>query len=316
MKIQLLNGGLANQVFQYVFARYGELSHPGEMPWYLDDSVYFISNEYNGYELEKVFGIKANLLSRAFEPDVWEEYIELKRKGFSIPQIFLDCGEDMVMYAETDDYQMTNPFSGKIYRMSPADGFYPSIVNIDEPNVYYHGNWIDKSWFNGFRKTFLNELQFPKLTSEQALMFEDKINNTYSVGVHIRRGNYVNLGIALDSSYYHDALEKIAENNSEVSLFVFSDDLYWCNQHANELGFHFAKDVTYVSGNFGVGSYIDLQLLSYCKCMVMANSGFSKLAGLLAPNLDFFIEPRSTSEIVNETNAGGAPKRMSDILPK
>lgn len=31
MKIQFLNGGLANQAFQYIFARYYELSHPGDV---------------------------------------------------------------------------------------------------------------------------------------------------------------------------------------------------------------------------------------------------------------------------------------------
>ena len=42
MKIQFLNGGLANQAFQYIFARYYELSHPGEQ-MYMDDS-YFALN--------------------------------------------------------------------------------------------------------------------------------------------------------------------------------------------------------------------------------------------------------------------------------
>ena len=36
MKIQFLNGGLANQVFQYIFARYYALSHPGDK-MYLDE---------------------------------------------------------------------------------------------------------------------------------------------------------------------------------------------------------------------------------------------------------------------------------------
>ena len=42
MKIQFLNGGLANQAFQYIFARHYELSHPGEI-MYLDDSYFALA---------------------------------------------------------------------------------------------------------------------------------------------------------------------------------------------------------------------------------------------------------------------------------
>ena len=58
MRIQYFNGGLANQVFQYIFYRYGQLTtgHPEE--WFLDDSFFFFKHQHNGYELEKVFGLK------------------------------------------------------------------------------------------------------------------------------------------------------------------------------------------------------------------------------------------------------------------
>ena len=38
MRIQYLNGGLANQVFQYIFVRFAELYYPEGGPWFLDDS--------------------------------------------------------------------------------------------------------------------------------------------------------------------------------------------------------------------------------------------------------------------------------------
>ena len=33
MRIQYLNGGLANQVFQYIFVRFAELYYPEGGPW-------------------------------------------------------------------------------------------------------------------------------------------------------------------------------------------------------------------------------------------------------------------------------------------
>ena len=294
MRIQLLNGGLASQVFQYVFARYGELSNPAGGKWYFDDSEFFVGNSaYNGYELEKVFGIKANLLSNAFDKDVWDEYIALKKQGYSIPQIFLECGEDIGIYAETDDYNEINPFSGHVYRKLPEGGFYPDIVRMNEAaNIYYHGTWVDKRWFNAYRDVFLKELAFPEITGMQARIYEEQIKNEYAVAVHIRRGNYVDKGLLLSCEYYHDALKQLAEDKKDYKVYVFSDDLFWCNQHSFELGFHFAPQVEYVSGNIGTGSYVDLYLMSICKGIVMANSAFSYLAALIAKDLDFVVEPQ------------------------
>ncbi len=177
MKIQQLSGGLANQVFQYIFYRCGEMADPFHV-WYLDDSAYFAGNVHNGYELEKVFGVKPKLLSKYFEPDVGKEYVEFKKQGVSVPEVILQCGEDIVMYAETDDYTMTNPFSGEIYRMTPAGHFYPDILTISADNVYYHGNWVDENWFELHKDVFLDELKFPELKSKQAKKYMEEIQDT------------------------------------------------------------------------------------------------------------------------------------------
>ena len=81
MKIQFLNGGLANQAFQYIFARHYELSQSGDI-MYLDDSYFAIHTVHNGYELERVFGIKAHMLSECFDKAVWEFILEEKKKGY------------------------------------------------------------------------------------------------------------------------------------------------------------------------------------------------------------------------------------------
>ena len=90
-KIQFLNGGLANQAFQYIFARYYELSHPGGV-MYMDDSYFALNTVHNGYELEKVFGIKPHMLSEVFDQEMWQYILEERKNGKSIPQILLIMG--------------------------------------------------------------------------------------------------------------------------------------------------------------------------------------------------------------------------------
>ena len=293
MKIQQLSGGLANQVFQYIFYRCGEMADKSHT-WYLDDSAYFAGSVHNGYELEKVFGVKPRLLSQNFEPDVWKEYVEYRKRGISVPEVILQCGEDIVMYAETDDYTMTNPFSGEIYRMTPPGNFYPDILTIKADNVYYHGNWVDENWFELHKDIFLDELKFPELKAKQAVKYLEEIESGYSVAVHIRRGDYLDLGINLATNYYKEAIDRLEVYRKDYELFVFSDDLYWCNQHASELGLQRAPKLTYVSGNFGKDSFVDLQLMSKCKGLIMSNSAFSYLAGLLNRELDFCAGPDAT----------------------
>ena len=78
MKVQFLNGGLANQAFQYIFAKYYELAFPGEV-MYMDDSYFAINTVHNGYELEKVFGVKPHFLSECFDRDIWEYIKNLEK---------------------------------------------------------------------------------------------------------------------------------------------------------------------------------------------------------------------------------------------
>ncbi|MCR4749490.1 MAG: alpha-1,2-fucosyltransferase [Lachnospiraceae bacterium] len=290
MRIQQLSGGFANQVFQYVFMRYGELSDP-KQDWYLDDSDFYINKKYNGYELEKVFGVKPKLLSRCYEAAKWDSMIEQKKNGKSIPQILKDDGNDIIMYADNDDYKKDNAFDGEVYRMLPEGGFYPDIVKIDKPIVYYHGDWVEKNWFDSYREQMLEELRFPEIKSKQALKYKDMILKGMSVGMHIRRGDFVKMGIQLGADYYFKALKDLSEHFKNFTVYVFSDDLYWCNQHVNQLGLNFAHKIEYISGNMGNESYVDLQLMSMCKVVIMANSAFSFLAGLMDTRLEYFIDP-------------------------
>ena len=48
--------------------------------------------KFQAQGMEKVFGIKANLLSRQFDSDVWEEFIRNRQDGGSVAQTFQNMG--------------------------------------------------------------------------------------------------------------------------------------------------------------------------------------------------------------------------------
>lgn len=128
MKIQFLNGGLANQAFQYIFAQYYELSHPGEI-MLMDDSYFALNTVHNGYELEKVFGIKPHMLSDFFDEEVWEFILEERKHGKSVPQILCENGIDMFMISEVgENHQKFNPFNGRVFSI-PCNEYFPQILD-------------------------------------------------------------------------------------------------------------------------------------------------------------------------------------------
>ena len=103
-----------------------------------------------------------------------------------------------------------------------------------------------------------------------------------SVAIHIRRGDYVPLGLAIPLDQYPRLTEAFVKLYSpDWEAFVFSDDIPWCREHEEELGLRRFRGIHFVEGNGHGKNYIDMQLMSQCKGMILSNSAFCYLAALL-----------------------------------
>ncbi|MBQ9990104.1 MAG: alpha-1,2-fucosyltransferase [Lachnospiraceae bacterium] len=306
MKIQFLNGGLANQAFQYIFARYYELSHPGEI-MYLDDSYFAIHTVHNGYELEKVFGLQPHFLSECFDEDVWAYMLEEKRKGKSIPETMKENGMELTFISEAGDgFNKFNPFSGTVNKV-PTNIYYPAIQEIPGI-VYYHGYWLNGDWFRAYEDSFLEELTFPELVDDKNRKYLQVIESCPSAAIHIRRGDFVDLDMAIPANIYkvmvgqfREKLEASSEAEKEIGKWtgvVFSDDIEWCRNSREELGLDSFGDVIFAEGNVQGKNYIDMQLMSRCEGMIMSNSSFCYLAALLNTRKKIVVNPTGREVII------------------
>lgn len=294
MKIQFLNGGLANQAFQYIFAKYYELSHGGDI-MYLDDSYFALNTVHNGYELETVFGIKPHMLSECFDQDVWEYMLQEKRAGKSIPQTLMENGMDVCMITEAaSSYSSFNPFNGKVWNI-PVNQYYPEILDFQESeHIYYHGYWINYNYFAKYPEIFQKEFLFPPIPDQHNQQLLKRIQQEKSVCVHIRRGDYVTLQFAASIDAIGKNIRKFADNfGVDWTLFVFSDEIDWCEAHREELGFGRYQETVFVRGNTDGRNYIDMQLMSYCKGVILSNSAFCYLAALLNREKQVGVNPTS-----------------------
>lgn len=280
MKIQLLNGGLANQAFQYIFARYYELSHPGEN-MYLDDSYFALNTVHNGYELKSVFGLTPHMLSECFDEEVWSFILEERKRGKSIPTILCENDIPFTMVIEDVSSGIFNPFSGQIL-YTPGNVYHPEILDLTG-DIYYNGYWINKNWFARYRDIFLKEFRFPQITDSQNREYLKKIQSSNSVSIHIRRGDFVELGWALPTDVYRKMIQAFLNSRlpGKWHLFVFSDDTAWCREHQEEMGFNALSEITYIEGNVQGKNYIDMYLMTQCKAMLISNSSFCYFAALL-----------------------------------
>ncbi len=277
MHIIYMNGGLGNQLFQYIFYRWYSKLLP-QVNIVIDDGKFWGNDvPHHGYELERIFGLDLPFLSRLFTPDVWEHMVNMRQQGLDIPEQLRMNGLPLRAIREKG---ITNiNFSGDIRDFAVGDAL---EVGINE-NIYWHGYWLTDSFYNQITKEIQKELVFPPFDDIYNIQVQEKINMANEpTAIHIRRGDMVSLGWAAPPAYYKQTIGDF-DREHEVSLYLlFSDDIPWCEENAEELGLLDISDrLLVVDNNQGDDYWRDLQLMSLCKNRISDRSSFSLLAGLL-----------------------------------
>ena len=236
-----ISGGLGNQMFQYAF-------YLG-LKYYLfpkDCSKIFIApyNNHNGYELDKVFNIKNNIITNLV--------VGFLKKYFK-----------SIVFKKQEQSVAT---------------FEQLIHNNKKPITYYSGFWQTEKYFSQIediiRLTFKFDLE--KISDRnKTLIVEMKSKN--AVSLHVRRGDYESdqgakyvLGGNCDLDYYEKCINYVNENIKNPFFYIFSDDPDWTKDN-----FSFLKNSCFVNWNKKKDCWQDMMLMSYCNHNIIANSSFS-----------------------------------------
>lgn len=301
MNIVQANSGLANQIYHYFFLR--SLEKKTLNPFVMDN-LYILSQEnpdHNGFELDKVFpNIKLNCISNYLSQDIVENIIKIKKDSnnrITIPQLLNEnCIPLDTIYHDASvpvyEERVIEHKTFKVQNIKIGDKNKSSIqIPVKPTGGYYVGVWNNPHFFQTVKNEMLFELQFPIITDRKNFEYLTQIKQTFSVGVHVRRGDFVNLGWDRSSKQYVPAVnlmrEQINKNGKKPTFFIISDDIKWCKENVNNMGFNATDEVVFVEGNTGNGmNYIDMQFLANCKFMIRNSySSFSKVASLLNQNL-------------------------------
>lgn len=244
-------GGLGNQLFQYCF--YLALKKENcKKDFSLDIEDFNNYSLHNGYELERVFNLNEKYFKSAVKNRIYRKVID---KIF-----YLNYKE-----RKSDYYKFNSKYLSCFNSHSIIDGYWQSLQYVELSRVF----WEDK-------------LIFPSLVTDKNIKLENICKRHQSVSLHVRRGDYINhesLGGICDLDYYEKAISYFKHKIVKPVFIVFSNDINWC---VNNL----PKDTKYifVSWNVGNQSYIDMQLMSYCKHNIIANSSFSIWGAILNNN--------------------------------
>ncbi len=268
MKIVNVIGGLGNQMFQYAFAI--SLHEKSGDDVYIDTSHYnylFVkrfksANLHNGFEIERVFP-NAKLKHA--------HWYQLVRTTWYFPNYLLSRVMRKVLPVRKSEV---------IQKVTEYFEYNSEIYKI-KGNVYFEGLWSSAKYYKPIKSLLKKVFAHPQATGINArYLYEMSMCN--SVGIHVRRGDYLLEPAFRDIcelDYYKRAINEIIADGEKHIFFVFSNDMDWCKEHLQPLiGLN---AVYYVSNNVGNDSCWDMHLMRHCKDLIIANSSFSWWAAFL-----------------------------------
>ena len=198
--------------------------------------------------------------------------------------------------------------------------FIPEVLTWDD--IYLEGYWQTEKYFQPVEGQVRDVYDTDRLmaylkrsgcwgaggerrTRKMAQDYLDEINNTCSVSLHVRRGDYLTPenqklygGICTDA-YYIEGIRQMRERFPGCRFFLFTNDRAWAVQQSAEAVCQEAEaekpsgnaeclfsaaDITWIDLPGGDNDYAEFVLMSRCKHHILANSSFSWWASYLNKN--------------------------------
>ncbi len=263
MIIVKLEGGLGNQMFQLAIGRILAEKNQTSLTF---DQTFFNNNKKREGHTPRNYELK---IFKGSYPFAGEEEILNFHRLSKINRIKKKLG---LNYPKT-------------FRESSFE-FSTRVLSLKAP-IYLRGFFQSYKYFKGYEELIKNIFVFPQnRLEEKNLVLLNHIRNNQTLGIHIRRGDYVqDKSIQkyhgnLTSEYYLKAISTVVSKIPGLTLILFSDDTQWVKKEFQNLDY----PKIFVDYNTNENSWKDMYLMSCCKHQIIANSSFSWWAAWLNEN--------------------------------
>ncbi len=288
MIIIRMSGGLGNQMFQY--ALFLQLQKLGRNVLF-DDVSQYDEEAFRDSEQKRrpkrldIFGIEYPTASR-------EDVMRLTDGSLALPN------------------RIRRKLTGRKTLERDDRDFIFDLAFLELEEGYFCGGFQSPRYFEGCEQEVRSAFSFPeqllepkegadakeKRILEQAAGYAARIRQAGagadarglrgrggSASIHLRFGDYVAKGdvyggICTDA-YYNTAIQSLQEVDPEITFFVFSNDeekagewIRYQAERSDNLG---RGRFVLVKGSDEDHGYLDLYLMTLCRCHIIANSSFS-----------------------------------------
>ncbi len=265
-------GGLGNQMFCYAFYKKLCREYPNTL-FYMDISDIWDGRFERGAEFLRVF--PNTVVKEASAKDIRQ--IEGKftftyrGKGSRYIRMIVDAINRRTMERKKQYCITEKIFEGKNRKIDDSEW-----NNIN----FFSGFWQNIDYYIPYMEELQKDFEFARLEDTKNIELMKQIQNSNSVSVHVRRGDYVGeIFDILDTGYYSELIQKILRESPNSVFFFFSNDSEYVRRE-----YAWLKNKIIVEHNTGLDSFRDMQLMSACKTNIIANSTFSMWAGILNSN--------------------------------
>lgn len=327
MKVVHFESGLGNQMLDFVDYLLVKKSNPLDDVW-IEKCVYEIGEAHstismwNGYELNRVFGLILPDIRSHLGEDRWSGVVDgMRRSEFWIKG--WNFSDEIVAQFESQGLPLVN----SILRSAPlADGVGPNGLVASLKRAALHGRvggalraaivsrrrasspvralyresagdeYCGHSLMGMFRGCGAEELHDELLAHFDFPPFDDRRNEELagvlgsrnSVAIHARRGDYIGVnGFCYTNGYFRRAT-RLMRRELESPIFAFFSDagsVGWIRDNLEVFGLRADRDdYVIVDWNVGRESFRDMQLMSMCRNNIVTQSSFGWWGSFLNRN--------------------------------
>ncbi|NNU77312.1 alpha-1,2-fucosyltransferase [Clostridium estertheticum] len=275
MIISSIQGGLGNQLFQYAYA-YSLFKNRNNNEELVFDTSFFtfynlkckILHSPKNFSRE-CYLFNINIQSAKFNKSILLFYKkELKNRLYKNYQIKIK--NHICKYIKEEQNYCRN--------------YNEKFMELKTKDIYLDGFWQNYKYFESVRDELINQIKPNYIQSDEVIKIKEFIINQHSVGVHVRRGDFVKLGWNKSIDYYTKGIEFIKNKIENPMFYFFSDDIEWViKEFGHKPNYHF------INLDNELKDLDEFFLLKACKHQIISESTYGWWASYLNNNINKII---------------------------